>query len=301
MTQGHFSQDQHITFTVMTAKSSLKGYVAGADLTGLSDQTFLDNAINGVKDSSPTAFDTLGEIATALPSSENASAFINLNTGTRVHTFTGDGSTTNYAVSHKSGNIDVFVDGVLQIPKLAESTDGQTSIISSHEYYSSDGTQTDAYVADSDYFYNSRTIRVHENQTSLHPQGTGQWDLYTDQYHGIQIGSTAGFWRNPSDKTQKGSTFDPSLDFIYSLGAQYSHGYGNGRLISSVLHTHSRYPNGLSDGESLNSHGDYPLYKLAFVAGGGGYVSTDISGTTCSHIIFTQAPETDQVITVKTY
>ena len=59
MTAGHFSQDQHITFTVMTAKSSLKGYVAGADLTGLGNQTFLDNAVNGVKDSAPLAFDTL--------------------------------------------------------------------------------------------------------------------------------------------------------------------------------------------------------------------------------------------------
>ncbi len=142
MTAGHFSQDQHITFTVMTPKTGLKGYVAGADLTGLGTQTFLDNAVDGIKNSAPLAFDTLGEIASALPTNENASAFINLNTGTRVHTVVGDGSTTDYSVTHKSGNIDVFVDGVLQVPKLAESTDGQTSIISSHEYFSSDGTQS---------------------------------------------------------------------------------------------------------------------------------------------------------------
>ena len=125
---------------VFTPMYGLEKATGGADLTGLSSQTFLDNAVNGIKDSSPTAFDTLGEIASALPSSENVSAYINLNTSTRVHTFEANGSDTEFSVPHTSGNVDVFVDGSLYVPQLSDSTSGATTLLTDFDYFSNDGS-----------------------------------------------------------------------------------------------------------------------------------------------------------------
>ena len=287
MTAGHFSQDQHITFTVMTPKASLKGYVAGADVTGLSDQTFLDNAVNGIKDSAPLAFDTLGEIASALPTNENASAFINLNTGTRVHTFTGDGITTNYAVSHKSGNIDVFVDGVLQVPQLSDSASGATTLISSHEYFSNDGsTQSVTQYA------------VDHTQESAIPSGTElvRW-----------IGNWGGEWgvrnyynktvvlMNGSRITEAGVTLDPSYNDP-TYGPWFGFTAHTGWPASGFYR--QQWGANITGGYTTDSV-EYAYQMSTTSVNVPAKIET--SGTSCSSVVFVDAPQSGQVVTVKTY
>ena len=292
-----------VAFKLYKAGSSeLKGYVAGADLTGLSNQTFLDNAVNGVKNSSPLAFDTLGEIANAVPSDSDASAFINLNTSTRMHTFTGDGSTTEFAVSHKSGNIDVFLDGVLQIPQLSDSASGATTLISSHEYFSNDGSTSaleNLTLSNEQTFSSGQVIIEYITNWggeymgfSNGTLGQGGGTYYVWDLDGVGFGNGAVI--QVADKDT------PGRWVAYRL---------NGGYMSSVSQRVNWTAGYWSDYTSGGSSWGQDMLNLA----GTGYAynatlgSTTIptkietSGTACSSVVFVDAPQSGQIVTVKTY
>ena len=248
---------------------------SGVDLTGLASQTFLDNGVNGVKDSTPTAFDTLGEIASSLPTSENVSAYINLNTSSRLHTIVGDGTTTDFSVTHKSGNIDVFVDGVLRVPQLSDSASGATTVLSSYDYHSMPG---------------------------LVSYGTGQ---------------TIVDWNNPStSKNFQRSEFPDFWDWCATHGNPFTTSTSepltfeyNGATETFTgiwLGSYDNYPYGYGDVVKANNHGGLN----GFLPAGGGATITiygeatspsSASGESCPKIVFSLAPGTGQVITVKTY
>jgi spore coat protein U-like protein len=251
---------------------------SGVDLTGLASQTFLDNGVNGVKDSTPTAFDTLGEIASSLPTSENVSAYINLNTGSRLHTIVGDGTTTEFSVTHKSGNVDVFLDGVLQIPQLGDSTSGATSVISEYEYHSMPGLVTlgtgDTYTS---LYSDQRLFTI--------PAFPDLWDWL--------IAQGAPVWGAPWSGT-------PALTFEYNGATEtytgltwvlYDTYSGAAPWVGHML----SYQNG-----GLN--GFLPQGGATNVTVKGDATSpSSTSGESCPKIVFSLAPGTGQVITVKTY
>ena len=254
---------------------TVKGLIPDVDLTGIGSQTFLDNGINGIKDSSPTTFDTLGEIASSLPTSENVSAYINLNTGSRLHALIGDGTTTDFSVTHKSGNIDVFVDGVLRVPQLSDSASGATTVLSSYDYHSMPG---------------------------LVSYGTGQ---------------TIVDWNNPStSKNFQRSEFPDFWDWCATHGNPFTTSTSepltfeyNGATATFTgiwLGSYDNYPYGYGDVVKANNHGGLN----GFLPAGGGATITiygeatspsSASGESCPKIVFQDAPNAGQVITVKTY
>ena len=287
---------------LMAGASELKGYVAGADLTGLSNQTFLDNAVNGIKNSSPIAFDTLGEIANAVPSTSNASAFISLNTGTRMHTFTGDGSSTEFAVAHKSGNIDVFLDGVLQIPQLSDSASGATTLISSHEYFSNDGSTS---ALENLTLSNEQTFSAGQVIIEYITNWGGEYMGFSNGTLG-QGGGTYYVWDLDGVGFGNGTVIQvadkdtPGRWVAYRL---------NGGYMSSVSQRVNWTAGYWSDYTSGGSSWGQDMLNLA----GTGYAynatlgSTTIptkietSGTACSSVVFVDAPQSGQIVTVKTY
>ena len=261
-------------------KASAGQYVntAGVDMTGLGTQTFLDTGISGIKDSSPASFDTLGEIASAMPSNADVSAYINLNTGSRLHTIVGDGTTTDFSVTHNSGNVDVFVDGVLRIPHLSDSASGATTVLSSYDYYSKAGLVSlgtgDTY-----------TSLYSDQRLFTRPAFPDLWDWL--------IAQGAPIWGAPWSGT-------PALTFEYNGATATYTGltwvlydtYGGaapwvGHMLS--------YQNG-----GLN--GFLPQGGATNVTVKGEATSpSSTSGESCPKIVFQDAPMSGQTITVKTY
>ena len=277
-----------VAFKLYKAGSSeLKGYVAGLNLTGLSNQTFLDNAVNGIKDSSPLAFDMLGEIANAVPSDSDASAFINLNTSTRMHTFTGDGSTTEFAVSHKSGNIDVFLDGVLQIPQLSDSASGATTLISSHEYFSNDGSTESVTQYAVDHTQESAIASGTELVRWIGNWG-GEWGVRNYYNKTVVL-------MNGSRITTAGVTLDPSYnDPIY--GPWFGFTANTGWPASGFYR--QAWGANITGGYTTDSV-EYAYQMSTTSVNVPSKIET--SGTACSSVVFVDAPQSGQIVTVKTY
>ena len=106
------------------------GWVAGIPTSTVSSYadyaspTDLTNKINDFKNSAPTTLDTLEEIADALNDNptviSDLVAFINRSS---VLTFNGDGVTQVFPVTHLAGNLDVWVNGIHQVPNITDSED----------------------------------------------------------------------------------------------------------------------------------------------------------------------------------
>ena len=119
--------------------ATVTGFQEGtADTSAYANQAYVDSAINGIKDSAPEAFDTLGEIAAAIPQTSAIQNFLRISSDQRKWSFLGNGSTTDYSVNHTAGNVDVYVDGVLQTPELKSSASGSTDVLSGYAYRSKD-------------------------------------------------------------------------------------------------------------------------------------------------------------------
>ncbi len=281
---------------------------SGTDLTGLSNQTFLDNAVNGVKDSAPLAFDTLGEIATALPTNENASAFINLNTGTRVHTIVGDGSTTEFAISHTSGNIDVFKDGVLQVPKLSDSANGATSVLANHNYYSSDGTQGMIWTW-STYVGTDQVQFGYDPGAGSAGDDGNKWEWWSGWSGWIasnlswQSTYTWGIYRDPTVHPDNITDFgDMAQDWLFDANIYQSGSYaGPQTRQGNVSNVQGRDMNDMTIRVMMPVDPVHYLLMNPSQTVGGPMVSQDTSGQSSSHVVFSIAPEANQVITIKTY
>ena len=286
---------------VVTPLYNLEKASGGADLTGLSNQTFLDNAVNGIKDSSPTAFDTLGEIASAIPSSENVSAYINLNTATRVHTFEANGSDTEFSVPHTSGNVDVFVDGSLYVPQLSDSASGATSLLTDFDYFSNDGTSATVETVTIDGSQSTASTAGstalaanvnHNEKTAYNFFGNGvPWVAFMQQ--DVTLSSF------PVELNLDGTS-----DYGEWIGAQPNTG------ISIAGHG---YRNQWSGGKWSTYTSPLIYYQEVLYAPQNGFIyqvvressnqatKIETSGTSCSKICFQFAPNAGQIITVKTY
>mgnify|MGYP001334353307 CR=1 FL=1 len=122
-----------------TGSAAISGWQEGtADTSAYANQAYVDSAINGIKNSAPEAFDTLGEIAAAIPQTTAVQNFLRIAGDQRKWVFIGNGSTTDYSVNHAAGNVDVYVDGVLQTPELKNSASGSTDVLSGYAYRSKD-------------------------------------------------------------------------------------------------------------------------------------------------------------------
>ena len=109
----------------------------GADLTAYADDSYINTHVTNLKNSAPASLDSVEELATALGSDSVVSDFVAWIPKQATTTFKGDGVTKDFVVAHDSGNVDVFVNGVLMIPELMDSASGATSVLASgYEYQS---------------------------------------------------------------------------------------------------------------------------------------------------------------------
>tara|TARA_S200000501_G_scaffold372999_1_gene419200 strand:+ start:2076 stop:3848 length:1773 start_codon:yes stop_codon:yes gene_type:complete len=109
----------------------------GADLSAYANDTYINTHITNIKNSAPTSLDSVEELANALGSDSVVSDFVAWIPKQTTTTFKGDGVTTDFVIPHDSGNVDVFVNGVLMIPELMDSSSGATSVLASgYEYQS---------------------------------------------------------------------------------------------------------------------------------------------------------------------
>ena len=114
---------------VVQAQASMSGSAdwepttAGANLGSFADQTYLDTAINNLKGSAPASMDTLKELSDAVIASPvgmwNAYKQFHSFNGSPYNIHTGDGATTTFAFPHRPGMIDVWVNGILQTPRIS--------------------------------------------------------------------------------------------------------------------------------------------------------------------------------------
>tara|TARA_B100000902_G_C27292763_1_gene908148 strand:- start:4 stop:1218 length:1215 start_codon:yes stop_codon:yes gene_type:complete len=272
---------------IFTPVYGLEKASGGADLTGIANQTFLDNAVDGIKNSSPNAFDTLGEIASALPSSANASAYINLNTSTRVHTFEANGSDTEFSVSHTSGNVDVFVDGSLYVPQLSDSASGATTLLTDFDYFSNDGSTSSVTQYAVDHTQESTLASGTELVKWIGNWG-GEWGV--KNYYNKTVVLTNG-----SRITTGGVTLDPSFnDPTYGpwFGFTANTGWPAGGFY--------RQSWGANITGAYSTDSVEYAYQMSTTSVNVP-VKIETSGSSCSKIVFQFAPNSGQVITVKTY
>ena len=114
------------------------------------------NNLNQVKtnfiDGAPEELDTIGEISRILTEDElGISELLSYVSRVKTIIFVADGTTKKFNINHISGNVDVWLNGILQTPNITDSTDilgERTSTIDLNafhkefdfDYYSTDDT-----------------------------------------------------------------------------------------------------------------------------------------------------------------
>jgi len=96
---------------------------SGGTVDSMATQVYLDTAINDLKGSAPASMDTLKELSDAViasPVSSWNSYKTMANLSATAYSFhVGDGATTTYTFPHRPGMIDVWVNGILQTPRIS--------------------------------------------------------------------------------------------------------------------------------------------------------------------------------------
>jgi hypothetical protein len=290
-----------ITGPSSVGTATVEGLIPGVDMTGIATGNYLTTGVDSIKASTPTAFDTLGEIANALPTSGNVSAYISLNTGSRLHTLIGDGTTTEFSVTHNSGNIDVFVDGVLRVPQLSDSASGTTTVLSSYDYYSSDGTQGTTWTWSA--YVGTNTVQFGYDSSDNKWEWWPGWGSAAGSYAGWNSTNTWGIYRDPTVHPDSITDYgDMAQDWLFTAGP-YNSGTWNGTQTrqGSVSNVQGRAMTASTIAMMMPVDPIHYLLSNPSGTTGGPMISQDASGQSSSHVVFTQAPEVDQVITVKTY
>lgn len=300
--------------------SWVPGEISAGDTTGYASPTYLQTAIDNLVGSSPASLNTVQEISAALQnSSTSLDNFISFISRSKTVEFTCDGSTRSFAVNHIAGNLDVWVNGILQKPNILDSTDtnGSKSLdidktsfpfTFDFDYYSTDnvtigkngGNVYNDYSSNSQfpYFY----LSSHYGQLRVIP--------ISNNYNNGQQPWTQN--NNPSSLIyeQMGKVNLSAYSMTYNVNywgddrltvypsPAYFHWYDAG----GTFHPREpRYVHGYNDTIS-QAHGNayHYYYKRTFYS----YDYKTIvktAKTSCSHIFFPDPPSNGSIIKVRVY
>ena len=94
------------------------------DTNSFATETYITTKITDLVNNAPAALDTLAEFATALDSNASIGTEMqsHINNGA-MKAFIGDGSTDTFAFAHKTGNVDVWLNGVKLNPFVTNNVD----------------------------------------------------------------------------------------------------------------------------------------------------------------------------------
>lgn len=295
--------------------SWVAGEISSADTTGYATPTYLQTAKDNLVGSAPTALDTIQEIAGALQnSSTSLDNFISFISRSKTVEFVGDGSTRSFAVNHIAGNLDVWVNGILQKPNILDSTDtnGSKSLdvdddsfpfTFDFDYYSTDNV-TVGYngILYADYSVNKGLFRLVRTSTTE----MRKYD-YTEPYDqntsnpNQPIYELIGDYHLASNDTGYLTNNYPNIN-LYDSKA-YFYFTGNGQYnVETPTYVYGYNVN--LYGRFTATPGYTPISQFYYDRIFTKYAYTTIiktAKTSCSHIFFPDPPSDGSVIKVRVY